>query len=47
MILLKRTRKGHCQSDEHWNCFKCNVGDTSERWIRRICPDIFECIDNI
>ena len=23
--------KGHRQSDEHWNCFKGNVGKTSER----------------
>jgi len=23
--------KGHCRSDEHWNCFKDNVGETSER----------------
>ena len=24
-------REGHCQSDEHWNRFKGNVGETSER----------------
>ena len=24
-------RKGHRQSDEHWNRFKGNVGETSER----------------
>ena len=24
--LLERTRDGHCQSDEHWNCFKGNLG---------------------
>ena len=23
---LERTREGHHQSDEHWNCFKGNVG---------------------
>ena len=28
MIFLKRTREGHCQSDEHWNCFKGNSGET-------------------
>ena len=28
---LKRTREGHRQSDEHWNCFKGNVGEPSER----------------
>ena len=31
MIFLERTREGHRQSDEHWNCFKGNVGETSER----------------
>ena len=25
------TRKGHRQSDEHWNCFKGIVGETSQR----------------
>ena len=29
--LLERTREGHRQSDECWNCFKGNVGDISER----------------
>ena len=28
---LKRTREGHCQSEEHWNRLKGNVGETSER----------------
>ena len=28
---FERTREGHRQSDEHWNHFKGNVGDTSER----------------
>ena len=31
-IFLERTREGHRQSDEHWNCFKGNIGETSERW---------------
>ena len=30
-IFLERTREGHRQSDKHWNCFKGNVGGTSER----------------
>ena len=25
-------REDHHQSDEHWNCFKGNTGQTSERW---------------
>ena len=28
---LKGTREGHRQSDEHWNRFKGDVGETSER----------------
>ena len=28
---LERTREGHRQSDEHWNRFKGNVEETSER----------------
>ena len=28
---FERTREGHRQSDEHWNRFKGNVGETSER----------------
>ena len=32
MIFLERTREGHRQSDEHWNCLKGDVGETSERW---------------
>ena len=32
MIFLERTREGHCQSDKHWNCFRGNGGETSERW---------------
>ena len=27
----ERTREGHCQLDEHWNCFKDNIEETSER----------------
>ena len=30
-IFLERTREGHRQSNEHWNRFKGNVGETSER----------------
>ena len=32
-IFLERTREGpgHRQSDEHWNRFKGNVGEISER----------------
>ena len=26
-----RTREGHLQLDEHWNCFNGNIGDSSER----------------
>ena len=28
---FERTREGHRQSDEHWNKFKGDVGETSER----------------
>ena len=31
MIFLERMRKGNCQSDKQWNCFKGNFGETSER----------------
>ena len=31
-VFLERTREGHRQSDEHWNHFKGEVGETSERW---------------
>ena len=27
----EKTREGHCQSDERWNCFKGNVGEISEK----------------
>ena len=30
-IFLERMREGHRQSDEYWNRFKGNVGETSER----------------
>ena len=30
-IFLERTRESHRQSGEHWNRFKGNVGETSER----------------
>ena len=30
-IFLERTREGDPQSDEHWNRFKGDVGETSER----------------
>ena len=30
-IFLERMREGHCQSDEHWNRFKGNIGETSAR----------------
>ena len=29
---LERMRQGYCQSEQHWNCFKSNTGETSERW---------------
>ena len=28
---VERTREGHRHSDEHWNRFKGDVGETSER----------------
>ena len=30
-MCLGRTREGHHQSDKHWNCFKGNIGEPSER----------------
>ena len=30
-IFLERTREGLCESDEHWNRFKGDVGETSKR----------------
>ena len=29
-IFLEKTREGHCESDEHWNCFKGDVWETFE-----------------
>ena len=31
MIFLERTREGHRQSDEHWNRFKGDNGNISEK----------------
>ena len=31
MIFSERTREGNRQSDEHWNCFKGDIRETSER----------------
>ena len=31
MIFLERTREDSRLSDEHWNCFKGDVEETSER----------------
>ena len=31
MIFLQRTREGHHRSDEHWNRFEGDIGETSER----------------
>ena len=46
MIFLKSMREGHRQSDEHWNHFKGNVEETSER--RGGAHMRFsECIDTI
>ena len=30
-IFPERTSEGHHQSDEHWSCFKGNIGETSAR----------------
>ena len=30
MTFLERKRKGHRQSDQHWHCFKGNIGETHE-----------------
>jgi len=30
-MFLERTKEGHCQSHEHWDSFKGNVGKTFER----------------
>ena len=31
MVFFERTRGGHRQSEEHRNCFKGNIGETSEK----------------
>ena len=31
MIFFERTREGHRQSDDYWNTFKSDGGETSER----------------
>ena len=31
MIFHERMREGHHQSDENWNSFKGDIGETSER----------------
>ena len=47
-IFLERTREGHRQSDEHWNRFKGNVGETSERQGRALTTIGFsEWIDTV
>ena len=41
-IFLERTREGHRQSDEHWNRFKGDVGETSERdGVERLVCDVY------
>ena len=35
-IFLERTRNGHRQSDQHWNCCKGNIGDTPVDGVERI-----------
>ena len=35
-MIFERTREDHRQSDEQWNCFKGNVGETSETRVERI-----------
>ena len=35
MILLERTREGLRQSNDRWNCFKGNAGETAERQRQR------------
>ena len=40
------TRKGRSQSDEHWNCFKGDVRETTEGRGGALMG-FFECIDTI
>ena len=46
MIFLERMREGHRQSDEHWNRFKGNAGETSER-LGELILGFYESIDTI
>ena len=46
MIFLERAREGHHQSDEHCNCFKGDIGDTSERW-GGVCMGFSDYVDTI
>ena len=45
-IFIERTREGHCQSDQHWNCLKSNAEVTSEKrgGAQMVIP---ECVDII
>ena len=43
-IFLEGAREVHRQSDEHWNRFKGNVGETSERW-GGVHMGFSECLD--
>ena len=43
---FRETREGYRQSDEHWNRFKGNVGETSERQ-GGAHMGFSECIDTI
>ena len=36
MIYFERAKKGHRQSDQHWNCSEGNTREASERW-DRVC----------
>ena len=46
MIFLEMMREGHQESDEHWNRFKGNIGEPSERW-DRVHMGFSEHIDTI
>ena len=41
------TREGHRQSDEHWNRFKGDVGETLRDGMVRIIMGFSESIDTI
>ena len=32
----ERTRDGHHQSDEHWNCFSGDIAETFDRWVEHV-----------